>query len=441
MTQDIEERLRNTLATVARGVAAEDRWDRVVADAGPASRDHLADNRGWSLAAIAAVVLIAAGFVTVVALGRDGEQVTVAAGADFVLAGEVVLNDDPLTVVPAPAPEPAFDTSGLGTEIAFDPIDQVDDEIAGLIATAISTASLDGPRQTTKVILAGRVRGQPWIIVVADGPNTNEIGGGGPDENLRHKIVASLNGASGSGDLVPYDSLEMIELPGVDESPRTQGAGFSVPTGWLEWSDLPAETAVVTFSDSDQQLWMRPRAGLVAFETQFDNGERFDLTAYDAAGTVIRTYSETIRYDNDTGRDAIRVGDQLDAIRGTDQRGQPVRIGPDGRLTALIFGADWCQPCQSGLPETLRLVEALDPAIAIYAVPHYTSDPWPTDPQWPYLQLSLETDSLLRSVNELPTVIVLDSQNTVLLIETGIEESSADALATLQRQLAPAPSE
>ena len=441
MTQETEDRLRETLAAAADRVDAEKRWDRVVADARPPTSERPYENRRWSVAAVAATVLVAVGLGAVFAIRGDGEQATVADGVDFLLPGEVVLNDDPLTVIPAPAPEPEFDTSELGTEVLFEPVNQSDDETTALIEDALRAISPDETLQPTKVTLAGRIDGQPWMIVVADAPNTNGIGGRSAEENLRQRIVVSQTGGSASGEFVPRDSLEMIEAPHVDDASRSPAYSFSAPTGWLDWSDLPAETAVVAFSDADQELWMRPRAGMAAFETQFDNGERFELTAYDASGTVIRTLSETVRYDSESGPTALQVGDRLPVIAGTNQTGETIRIGPDERLTALIFGADWCRPCQDGLPVMRRLVEALDPSVAVYSVPHYTNDPWPADTGWPYPQLTLETDSPLRSVNELPTVVVLDNKNTVLLIETGFDDTTLEALDTLRQQLDPSPTE
>ncbi len=432
MTSNVEQRLRQALATVAEGVETEREWDRVVADAESPPPNRRTTARRRSTLAIAAVLVVAVGVGGALLATGDDDTTTVADRPDFVLSGEVVLDEDPLIVVPAAAPEPAFDTGELGVEVVFEQIARVDDEITALVAQWDDR--LRGPdysAEITKVTLAGRIDAQPWLVIVADGPNTPGIRGADAGANLRQRfVVSSDGGGGGSGDLVAVESLDMIELP----ASSTPELGFGAPTGWLTWSALPAATAAVSFADSDQKLWMQPRARMAVFDVQFDNGERFVLKAYDAAGNVIGGYSETVSYDT-AGNSDIEVGDRLGTIRGVDQNGEPVRIGADGRLTALVFGADWCQPCEEGIGTLRRRVEALDPTAMIYSVPHYSDQPWPAGADWPHPQLTPEDGSMLRSVAGIPAVLVLDGDNEVLLFEVGFDASSLAALDDLGLRL------
>ena len=429
MSQDIDDRLIETFAAVAEQTTTMDSWELVVADASNSPVGPACLGRGYPLLAAASVVLVLVGIGFVLWSGVRDEETTVAGGVGYVLAGEVVVGDDPLIVVSAPGPVPEFDTSDLGTEVSFDILDEVDEEVAMMIDRTATGPGLLPGASITKVTLVGRVQGEPWIITVLDGPNVEGMGGGDPNENFRQQHLDGASDGSGTGDLVPIDSLELIAPPA--PNPRQiPGLRFTAPTGWVTWGPVSTSTAVVTFADSDQQLWMRPRAGVVVFPAQLDDGESFTLQALDANGQLVATRTETVSYGDDAAETNPAVGDNMGTIRGTGLDGQPLVIEPDGRPTALIFGASWCQPCQAGIDAVGQVLEDIATDIRIYSVPHYSDEAWPTDTDWSHPQLFPELDSPIKAVGSLPTVLILDGNNTVILTQIGFNRL-ADELSAL----------
>ncbi|MCP3934325.1 MAG: hypothetical protein GY708_03015 [Actinomycetia bacterium] len=287
-----EDRLAHTLAAVAdqTTATATDGWDRIVAELEtPHSPNRV---RPWLAAAVVAGVLVAGGAaIAILRSGSDGTD-NVTAGLSFVLPGETVIAQDPLIVTAPPGPEPEFDTSELGQRLEFEPIDEVPPELAELWSH---------PRRpfpdsvVIKVTLLGAIDGEPWVVWVSDGPNTD--GGDGADvtANVRSRFMGSPSGGGhGSGDLVPASSLARIEpVPAGGRIER--GISHSGPNGWVTWDNLPADTAAVTFADDDHQLWITPRAGVAVFPTQLTNGERFFLEAFNIDGERIGTVNRTFQ--------------------------------------------------------------------------------------------------------------------------------------------------
>lgn len=436
---DLEDRLRHALDHVADRVTTEGDWSRVVADVSmPARQPPQPTTRSrWQFAAAAAaVVLVALGLAF--RLGVVDDSTTTAVGPGFVLPGETVIGDDPLTVVAAPGPAPQFDTGRLGTELWFDPIDQVDDEVVDLLSGRPPFGrGAESPGKAVKVTLVGRVEGVPWVIRHWNAPNVDRLGGGQPDENLRYREVLSTDGGMTSGEPASEDSPAMIKLPSAENGMKLLPApSYTAPTGWLFWGPLPAETSVVTFSDSDQRLWIRPRAGLAVFPVQFDDREVFTIEALDAAGNVIGRLSDSVGYGDDAERTGPQVGHRLGALAGTDASGERVSIEPDGTDKVFLFGADWCQPCSQLVDdEMLQVIEALAPGSATYAVPLYTDEPWPSDIEWPYSTFIPELTSPLKAVFSLPALLVLDGENEVVAVAYGTDEVLAE-LSRIGRDLA-----
>ncbi len=435
-TRSVEERLTATLKAVAEQTPIHEDWDRLAADLrGPIRPLNNSDGRPahrshWFLLAAAAVLIVVAGGAVLLFDDQPSNVTATDSALDLVLPGEEVVATEPLTVQAAPGPEPDFDTGALGTELTFEPLAADDPTVPGLIE---GTQFGGEDRSITKVTLVGQVNGEPWILVVDDAPNVMEVAGASSDDNLRTRSFFGTHGGSGSGDIVPIDSLDMIALPDVDSPEAQNGAGYDAPTGWVTWGPVPEVVSVVAFADSNTEMWIRPRAGMAVFPAQFDDGEQFTLQALDAEGNQVWSHTETVRYgDEPASPDLPSVGDTLGGIAGTDETGQPVELEPGAGPTALLFGAPWCVPCESDLNDAVDALRAFDPAIRIVAVPHYVDegDTWPDRQDWAYERLVPERDSPLNEVMVLPTVIVLDETNTVVGTWRGFAET-ADQLEDL----------
>lgn len=422
MNSGVENRLREALGAVAGQVDSDPDWLGVVEETnlGRVEPDDRGVRRSWLLAAASVVTLAGIGVGLWLSMADESTSVS-SLGFNYVLPGEVVVQDDPLVVVSAIGPSPAFDTGSLGTELEFEVVDSFDAEVAGLVER--SNFGLSSSETITKITLVGRIDGDPWIAVIRDGPNDDAVGGEPLDANLRSRTLLSAEvGGYGMGDIVPRDGLDLIAPPTADEPAIAAGASYASPTGWLNWDLLPPDTAVATFADSDTRYWMRPRAGVAVFPAQFDNGETFTIQALNADGELLRSHSETVRYESDPTV-GLKPGDQVGTFEGTDQTGQPLSFEPTGEQTVLLYGAEWCQGCQDGLAEVSQAIGQLPRSTRVASVSQYNEDAlWPTDTAaWPYPRVLSEPNSPLRGVTEVPAVVLLDGDNAVVSIGRGHE--------------------
>ena len=288
--------LVRTLSTVANQIEPSSDWDRLLADIAQGEGNESAKpvfKRPRLLAAAAAVVAIGAGGVALTTISGPSPNEISATKPNYVLPGEIVLSQDPLIVTGAPGPPPEFDTSDLGRQILFEPVHTVNDELDQTISRTISMVMFsEESRTATKVTIVGHIEGEPWFIIVTDGPNIDGVGGLPVDRNFRQRFVGGPSGGSAGGDIVPIASLELIESPVPVTSGYTLPFGYTFPDGWVELSQLPVGTSVVSFSDDDSDLWLIPSAGVAAFPAEFEEGERFHLQAFDAEGELIASVSQ-----------------------------------------------------------------------------------------------------------------------------------------------------
>lgn len=411
---DIEERLTHTFKTVAEHTTTESDWNRVVrgADIEAVASSPLRP-RVLAIAAMLAIVVGAGAFVL---NDRDDDTVDVTSEHPFVLPGEQIVSLDPLTVRPAPTPEANFDTSGLGTEVVFEPFTEITAETQELIDAA---TTLGGDRSITKITQLGNIDGTPYVHLVTDGIQEwfdDPV-------NIRMSTIVgdTLNLAdNGGGWDVDPASTEVIDYP----------ADFSdtwvsriAPVGNVVWR-VTADTAVVSFVSDDIQLWTRPSGGTAIFGTAFDNGETFTVQALDADGAVIGEYSDTVRYGegDEFGMPITspQIGDGF-FIAGVDEAdGQLKTIQPDGSPVVLLFGADWCVPCQEVAEAGLPLAAALDPSVRVLLVPSFTGtdQTWPADSAWNQPRLRLYNP---ERTQEVPAILVLDGDGIVVSYEVGVD--------------------
>lgn len=411
---DIEERLTHTFKTVAEHTTTESDWNRVVrgADSAAFASSPLRP-RVLVIAAMLAIVIGAGAFVV---NGRDDDTVDVTSENPFVLPGEEILSLDPLTVRPAPTPEANFDTSGLGTEVVFEPFTEITAETQELIDVA---TTLGGERSITKITQLGNIDGTPYVHLVTDGVQEwfdDPV-------NLRMSTIVgdTLDQADNGGgwDADPT-STEIIHYP-TDFSDTW--VSRIAPVGNVVWR-VTADTAVVSFVSDDTRLWTRPSGGNAIFATAFDNGEAFTVQALDVDGSVIGEYSDTVRYGegDEFGMPMTspQIGDGFFIAGVDDADGKLKTVQPDGSPLVLLFGATWCLPCQAVAEAGLPLVDALDPSVRVLLVPSFMQpdQTWPTDPAWDQPRIRLYNP---ERTQEVPAILVLDGDGIVESYEVGVD--------------------
>ncbi len=292
-----EARLIHALTEVAERTTAEPDWNRVAADAGPVG----GKSKGFGPAtfAVAAVVMVLVG-LGVAFLNSGAEEVNVSADGVVILPGETVLSEDPLIVSAAPAPEPAFDTSGLGQEVVIDPVVELDVGIEELIGRT-GTSGLS-PGTLVKATVIGRLDGQPWVTAVWDKAATETPVPVEAGQVFRSWSLAGTGGSS-VGDPVEQGSLRYLEPPALEDD-WDDGVGFTTPEGTVEWGPLPAEVSVVTFADDEDVLWTRPSGGVALIPSSIDPGESFTVEAFDADGELLATITQTAPNSEDAQLDS-----------------------------------------------------------------------------------------------------------------------------------------
>ncbi len=291
--------LIRTLSAAAAQIEPTSDWDRLLTDisrgkAGSPSKRP--SNRPRLLAAAAAVIAIGAGGIALTTISDPSPNQISATKPNYVLPGEIILSEDPLTVLGALGPEPKFDTSELGREIAFEPVEELDPELIEFMDHSGLGSSPFADVHAIKIVALGTMEGQPWMVLITDEPNTPAFGDESPDANVRSRLLMSPDGGSGTGDIVPVDSLELIVSPTIEQNGPVMGSGWSAgpSMGWAHVSFMPAGTAVVSYTDDQQRLWMRPRSGAAVFPAEFEDGESFKVRAFDADGVLIGGWSETV---------------------------------------------------------------------------------------------------------------------------------------------------
>lgn len=298
MSADFDHRLIDTLNAVAEQTETSKNWERVVADARPIRSRPAAPVFKSAPFAVAAIVATLAGLGVAFWLGTGDSEVTVAGPIDYLLPGEQLVRDDPLIVVSAPGPESQFPTGDLGTEVHLGVIDGVDDRTSEIISSIQELVDGWPGSSIVKITLLGEIRGDPWLLVFVDGPDGRGIDDGGdPDANFRVRLLVGPDGGHGQGDLAPVDGLYLIALPTITEGPTEALLTYGPWDGWISWDLLPAEAAVVTYTDTERQFWIRPRAGAAILPVQLQAGETFTLEVLDTTGKTISTRTETVAED------------------------------------------------------------------------------------------------------------------------------------------------
>jgi hypothetical protein len=228
----------------------------------------------WITAAVAVVVLVLGVGPMLLSNNQTGDV--------YVADGERLISADPPIVQGAESPEPAFDTSGLGDEVALTPVT----DTSRILETATGTLG-DYPSELVRITVLGET--PEWVLAVVV---HNEVG---PDFGGRMQLrclTASLGGATCEG--VEFEDLGDMPgglLPADPDSGPVYSVGERISNAILTW-EVPAETSVVTLTVNGQTRWQRPVAQVAVFITDLTSGERFELTAYDSQGSILNLFRD-----------------------------------------------------------------------------------------------------------------------------------------------------
>lgn len=224
-------------------------------------------NRYVGLGALAVLVVAGAVFLS----GSETDEV-------FVADGEVLLSTDPPIVQGAESPEPQFDTSGLGDEAPLTPVSDIEQ--------IVNLASRHPNDELLRITVLGETPEGVLALVVHSEDDNPDLG------RLHMRCVTTELGSSCSGTEID----NVADMPG-GLLPGEPGSGPTYTVGGegdLTW-EVPTETSIVALDHNSDLTWQRPVADVAAFITDFADGDRFELTAYDSQGNrldrVIRTAS------------------------------------------------------------------------------------------------------------------------------------------------------
>lgn len=229
-----------------------------------APRPHLVRNRLIARVGVAAaVVAVVVPLILVNLPDIDGTR-PVDVGQE-----EVVLLEEPLVVRGTYGPDPAFDTSGLGVEVALlDPSDieasillveenllsPTDEVESHIVAGELASGSMAGIVQT-----AGERGWCLWIIP----PTEARPSCSGRSDNSPEAVIGVNPGT---------------DFP-TDEDNDLRGT--------YAWGPLSPEVSIVTVAYGDTSLWQRPIGGIALFDIDNPNRDYISYTAYDEHGNIV----------------------------------------------------------------------------------------------------------------------------------------------------------
>ncbi len=383
----------------------------------------------WLVGAAAAVLI---GLVVAAQPWKNQEIQTVTETPEIpeevnlVLPGEIVLSEDPLIVIAAIGPEVRFDTSGLGHEVVFEPITELDDQINQLLDRRWGPSPEEA--SLTKGTLIGRISGIPFVTTISDGPDLRSDGSIYPiGTNLRFRSLSwgesGVGGAGAMGYPVELPSRELV----INE---TSGADWEVQASgrMIAWSHLPAETAVVTLDGPFHQAWMRPRGGVAAFPVRFDDGEEVTIVAFDPDGLELGRTNAVVDRPTMTGSSpSTRVGDFVGVLLGYDGDDGAIRLEADGQTRVFLVGADWCRACNDDLAAAIETLSSIEAEVFVVPSP-LIDDSWPqTDVPFPIF-VPISGSALWNIGAGLPQVIVLDGEHRLVAVAEGFDQLILDDL-------------
>ena len=187
----------------------------------------------------------------------------------YVADGETLVSTEPAVVQGAESPEPRFDTADLGPEVSLTPISDF-------------TNAVDRAKQLTegiiiKITLLGTTPGGVNAMIIHSEQNDPDLG------LLQVRCVATDLGAACSGNRI----ADLVDEPGGLMPSQPTGPVYVVgEEADLTW-EVPANASVVMLSVNGERRWQRPVGGVAVFDAELFDGDRLQLTAFDATGNPI----------------------------------------------------------------------------------------------------------------------------------------------------------
>lgn len=198
----------------------------------------------------------------------------------FVAKGETLIWTDPPIVQGAESPKSQVDASGLGDEAPLTPVSDID--------RIMDLASSHPNGEIARITVLGETPEGVLAIVVHSETIDRDLG------RMQMRCVATEMGASCSGTQIE----NVADQPG-GLLPPEPGSGPTYTVGGegdLTW-EVPPDTAVVGLDLNGELRWQRPVADVAVFITDFTDGDRFELTAYDAHGNTLDRVSRVASLD------------------------------------------------------------------------------------------------------------------------------------------------
>lgn len=226
------------------------------------------------------LALLAVVFALAVRVGVEPSDV--AENDVTLLEGEVLISTDPYVVVQgASAPEPQFDTSGLGIEQPLTPLTDI-----GLIASVVDlhVRSVVEPEVLRIISVGTTVGGQDTVIL--------HLFETEPDSDRRWQFRCTLPSGGCFGTFLgnPTFDPEQLLQPGPGDQPTYEIGG----PGHVTW-DAPPGTSVVVLTVNGNPVWQRPVGGVAVFNIQLVDGDRFKISALDKNGVTLINHALTAR--------------------------------------------------------------------------------------------------------------------------------------------------
>lgn len=228
-------------------------------------------NRYVGLGALAVLVVVGTVFLS---SSRTDEV--------FMADGEVLISTDPPIVQGAESTEPQFDTSGLGDEAQLTPISDIEQ--------IVNLASRHPNGEIVRITVLGETPEGVLALVVHSEGDDPDLG------PLHMRCVTTELGSSCAG----TETENTVDMPG-GLLPGEPGSGPTYTVGGegeLTW-EVPAQTSIVALDHNGDLTWQRPVADVAAFITDFVDGDRFELTAYDSQGNRLDRVIRTVSLDAD----------------------------------------------------------------------------------------------------------------------------------------------
>jgi thiol-disulfide isomerase/thioredoxin len=169
-------------------------------------------------------------------------------------------------------------------------------------------------------------------------------------------------------------------------------------------------------------------------------------TGNDAATTGTVVASGTPLPELTDSADDPAVGMTFPTLTGVSQRGDPMKIAPDGRPTMVLFVAHWCPHCQREVPVVQRWVDdgGLPSGVDLVTVstaidpnrPNYPPDAWLARVGWtaPVLVDADNTAAVAAGLSAYPFFVAVNADGTVALRTSG--ELTSDQLDAIAGQIA-----